>query len=69
MVNIISRLTAWLSIPALWLSVLLSSNQAFAEEGVRSTLNMPKGVTPVSTDVYGLHMEMFWWCVMEQRLQ
>jgi cytochrome c oxidase subunit 2 len=24
---------------------------------------MTKGVTPTSIDVYGLHMEIFWWCV------
>jgi cytochrome c oxidase subunit 2 len=53
----------WLSTPALLLGSLLMSTQALAEESGRSTINMPIGVTPVSTDVYGLHMIMFWWCV------
>jgi cytochrome c oxidase subunit 2 len=39
------------------------SGHALAEESGRSTLNMPIGVTPISTEVYGLHMLMFWWCV------
>ena len=26
-------------------------------------LNMPKGVTELSVKIYGLHMEIFWWCV------
>ena len=32
---------------------------AFAEYG----LNLPKGVTPISRDIYGLHMTIFWVCV------
>ncbi|MFT5116862.1 MAG: cytochrome c oxidase subunit 2 [Kiritimatiellia bacterium] len=63
MVNTINRLMAWLSIPALWLSLLFTSGQALAEESGRSSMNMPVGVTPISVDVYGLHMLMFWWCV------
>jgi len=39
--------------------LLLSSGQAFAEYG----LNMPKGVTEISREVYGLHMLIFWVCV------
>lgn len=27
------------------------------------TLNMPKGVTELSAETYGLHMMVFWWCV------
>lgn len=27
-------------------------------------LNMPKGVTSVSREIYGLHMQIFWWCVV-----
>jgi cytochrome c oxidase subunit 2 len=27
------------------------------------TLNMPVGVTPISQDIYGLHMTIFWICV------
>ena len=26
-------------------------------------LNMPKGVTSMSKEIYSLHMSMFWWCV------
>ncbi|PWQ99230.1 cytochrome c oxidase subunit II [Leucothrix pacifica] len=32
---------------------------AFAEYG----LNLPEGVTPISRDIYGLHMTIFWVCV------
>jgi len=63
MVNVISRLTAWLSSSTLCLSSLLLSSYALAQEAGRSTINMPVGVTPISTEVYGLHMQMFWWCV------
>lgn len=27
------------------------------------TLNMTTGVTTMSTEIYSLHMKMFWWCV------
>ncbi len=27
------------------------------------TLNMPKGVTDLSAETYGIHMMVFWWCV------
>ncbi len=60
MLKTTSRLMAWLSIP----TVLLANSQAIAEEGGRSTINMPIGVTPTSVDVYGLHMDIFWWCVV-----
>lgn len=43
--------------------LLFASHFALAEETARSTINMPKGVTPISNDVYGLHMAIFWWCV------
>ncbi|MCD9461046.1 cytochrome c oxidase subunit II [Marinibactrum halimedae] len=26
-------------------------------------LNMTEGVTPLSKEIYGLHMQIFWWCV------
>ena|SRR5690606_13721075 len=26
-------------------------------------LNMPVGVTEVSHEIHGLHMQIFWWCV------
>jgi cytochrome c oxidase subunit 2 len=40
----------------LWLAPV----QAVAAEW---RLNMPQGVTSVSREVYGLHMQIFWWCV------
>jgi cytochrome c oxidase subunit 2 len=55
------RLKAWLFSPVLLLSSSLTL--AFSEDSERSTVNMTKGVTPVSQDVYGLHMDIFWWCV------
>lgn len=61
--NVISRHIARLSIPALLLSSWLMSHQALAEEAGRSAINMPIGVTPVSADIYSLHMSIFWWCV------
>lgn len=53
------RLCAWLLAPA----VLMTSYQALAEEVERWKFNMTEGVTPVSREIQGLHMEMFWWCV------
>ncbi|MDQ2076243.1 cytochrome c oxidase subunit II [Marinimicrobium sp. ABcell2] len=53
------RLWAWLLAPA----VLMTSYQAMAEEVERWKFNMVEGVTPVSREIYGLHMQMFWWCV------
>ncbi|MBX2809107.1 MAG: cytochrome c oxidase subunit II [Cellvibrionaceae bacterium] len=29
----------------------------------RSKINMTEGVTPSSQDIFGLHMDIFWWCV------
>src|SRR5690606_33626336 len=49
----------WLLAPAL----MVSSYQSLAEEVERWKYNMPEGVTSVSQNVYGLHMQMFWWCV------
>lgn len=40
-----------------------ASTLAWAEEGERWGLNMTQGVTSVSRDIYGLHMDIFWWCV------
>ncbi len=39
-----------------WLTALLSSGKVFAD------INMPVGVTPISKEVYGLHMLIFWIC-------
>ena len=41
------------------LSLMAASVHAFAEYG----LNMPRGVTPVSHEIYDLHMAAFWMCV------
>ena len=38
---------------------LFLAGTASAEWG----LNMPKGVTELSAETYGLHMMVFWWCV------
>ena len=53
------RRFAWLLAPA----VLMPSYRAVAEEVERWKFNMTEGVTPVSREIHGLHMEMFWWCV------
>jgi cytochrome c oxidase subunit 2 len=37
----------------------LAASVAHAEWG----LNMPEGVSILSKEIYGLHMEIFWWCV------
>ena len=44
----------------LTLSLLAVPSLAFAEYG----LNLPEGVTPISRDIYGLHMTIFWVCVV-----
>lgn len=43
-------------------TLLTTSYQAFADEVERWLFNMPEGVTPISQDIHGLHMLMFWWC-------
>jgi len=49
----------WLLAPVLMMSALTT----MADEVERWKFNMPEGVTPVSREIHGLHMEMFWWCV------
>ena len=39
------------------------SQQALADEVERWGVNMTQGVTDVSREIYGLHMDIFWWCV------
>lgn len=48
-----------------WLAPLLAgvSYPVLASEVERWSFNMTKGVTPISREIHGLHMEMFWWCV------
>ena len=41
------------------ISLLLASQSAFAD----LQFNLTEGVTPVSHDIYGLHMTIFWICV------
>jgi len=40
-----------------------SSWSAVADEAARWELNMTEGVTATSREIFGLHMEIFWWCV------
>lgn len=44
------------AISLLWLMPALAEIE-------RWRLNMPEGVTSVSREIYGLHMQIFWWCV------
>ncbi|HXY95608.1 MAG TPA: cytochrome c oxidase subunit II [Steroidobacteraceae bacterium] len=37
---------------------------AWAEESGWAQLNLPKGVTDISRKIYGLHMKIFWVCVV-----
>lgn len=50
---------------SLGMSVLALADEAVtqANEVQRWGTNMTQGVTPISRDVYGLHMDIFWWCV------
>ncbi|HEY7378092.1 MAG TPA: cytochrome c oxidase subunit II [Steroidobacteraceae bacterium] len=41
------------------LPVLAWAAPVFADHA----LNMPQGVTVLSTEIYKLHMQIFWWCV------
>jgi len=40
-----------------------ASATTWAEEVERWGVNMTQGVTPISHNVYDLHMDIFWWCV------
>lgn len=53
------QLFAWL----LGSVTLMTSYQTMAEEVERWGYNMPQGVTALSREIYGLHMDIFWWCV------
>lgn len=55
----IKKPTTW----SLALLFTLLSQQSFSVDVDRWQYNMTEGVTPVSRDVYGLHMDIFWWCV------
>lgn len=53
------RRSSWWLTPLLLLSTLVFSHPALAAY----TLNMTKGVTPVSAEIHQLHMIIFWICV------
>lgn len=45
-------------------ALMVATGHVLAEQEIaRWGVNMTEGVTPVSRDVYGLHMNIFWWCV------
>lgn len=44
--------------------LFLSGHAALAQEAERWQVNMTEGVTPVSQEVFGLHMLIFWICVV-----
>jgi cytochrome c oxidase subunit 2 len=54
-----AKLYQFIFLPFLFITSFLPSSAAFAEYG----LNLPEGVTPISREIYGLHMIIFWICV------
>lgn len=44
-------------------ALLSQAGNAVAEEAQRWAVNMPRGVTPVSREIYDIHMIIFWICV------
>lgn len=59
--SLMSKLSLIIKSPkSLLLSLILTPQIAFAEYG----LNLPEGVTSVSRNIYGLHMKIFWVCVI-----
>lgn len=46
-----------------WMAGLLIPALVLADEVQRWGVNMHKGVTPTSHEVYDLHMTIMWWCV------
>jgi cytochrome c oxidase subunit II len=47
-----------------WRRVLMALTLAWtAPVFAARDLNMPVGVTELSTEIYALHMKIFWWCV------
>lgn len=45
------------------LGALVMQPAALGEDVERWGVNMTQGVTPMSRDIYSLHMDIFWWCV------
>lgn len=61
LMRLMSKLSSLIKSPrSLLLSLLLTPQLAFAEFG----FNLPEGVTSVSRNIYGLHMKIFWVCVI-----
>lgn len=46
------------------LGALLMSSLAKANFYALPSINMPRGVTPISHDIYNLHMTIFWICAL-----
>ena len=48
-----------------FLTAAIAALSTLAAPGAQAawTLNMTPGITAISRSVYGLHMQMFWWCV------
>lgn len=59
MFNKVGLNSLYLAVLALFFTV----QSAVAEEAERWGLNMTQGVTEISREVYGLHMDIFFWCV------
>ncbi len=46
-----------------WTTAMVVVAEQTEQAVERWGVNMTQGVTPISRDVYGLHMDIFWWCV------
>ena len=46
-----------------FVTLMSTAVSAFEGDTGRSTVNMTESVTPVGKEIYGLHMDIFWWCV------
>lgn len=57
-------LNKWLMVPALALLSLVAWAQDHTPAAAQAKWNMPVGVTEISREVHGLHMLIFWVCVV-----
>ena len=57
-------LNKWLMVPALALHSLVAWAQDHTPAAAQAKWNMPVGVTEISREVHGLHMLIFWVCVV-----
>lgn len=57
-------LNKWLMVPALTLYSLVAWAQDHTPAAAQAKWNMPVGVTEISREVHGLHMLIFWVCVV-----